>query len=340
MLLEYMKRKKIDIGSEIKFFSGLNEDKNLILGLKNGKIQICEIGKEEIEAKMVINEFSNEIKSIQELDTNLFAVTDSSSRIKIIELENNATNYKTIQNLNMQDDSENIYYMAYLQNLSATKKRHYFCTCDENHILIWKSNKEPKNLKVSEDIYLDNGSENSDEETSKDDEHPLHFTLFKDIKLNTITRCLIEVKDKYIVAACPGKKCIKIFDIEDDFKEINTLKNIPLTSGSNILAFLPEKKAIICGCSDGFRVIFTKNFEMKRIHCKYMVTSLINFGTKYILNCGINNNESKIRQFSLDESNNYDKSSEKNLHENEVWNLKLIDNKIFYSNKNYLYFLE
>ena len=341
--LEKMSRKKIDFGSEIKCFSELNEDKNLILGFKDGRVQICEMAEKEIKSQLLINEFSDEIKSIKALDTNLLAVTDGSSKIKIIELESgkNSMKYKVIQNLYMKSDSENIYCMTYLPNLSKAKKRHYLCTGDESHILIWKSNKVPKYLKFTEEIYADDtsGSENSDEET-KEDETPLQFTLVKDIQLNTLTRSIIEVNDKYLVAACTGKKTIKIFDIENDFEEIKSFKNIPITSGSSILTFFPEKEAIICGCTDGFRIITTKNFEMKRVHCKYMVTSLMTFGNKYILNCGICKNESKIRQYKLDEFYQYSKSSEKDLHGNEVWNFRVINNKVFYSNKNYLYFLE
>ena len=343
--LENMSRKKIDFGSEIKFFSELNEDRNLILGLKNGSVQICEMAEKEIKSQLLINEFSNEIKSIKALDTNLFAVTDGCSKIKIIELESEkkSMNYKVIQSLYLKSNSENIYCMTYLQNLSKAKKRHYLCIGDESNILIWKSNKEPKNMKFPEEIYADDtsgsGSENSDEET-KEDERPLQFTLVKDIQLNTLTRCIIEVNEKYIVAACTDKKTIKIFDIENDFEEIKSFKNIPITSGSSVLAFFPEREAIICGCTDGFRIITTKIFEIKRVHCKYMVTSLMTFGNKYILNCGIYKNESKIRQYKLDEFYQFSKSSEKDLHGNEVWNFKVIDNKVFYSNKNYLYFLE
>lgn len=340
--LENMKRKKIDIGSEIKCFSSLNNDKNLVLGLKNGKIQIFEISQKEIKCKLEINEFLNEIQSIKELDTNLFVVADSSSKIKIIELENELKSYKIVQSLRTKDDSENIYCMTNLPNLSFSKKRHFFCTGDENHILIWKSNKEPKNLGSHSETYADNiNCESSEEEeTSKDDEQPLKFTLFKDIELKTLTRCLIEVNDKYIVAACTKKQSVKIFDIEDNFREIYEFKNMPITSGSNILSYLPQTEEIIVGCTDGVRHILTNKFEMKIIHCNYMVTSLICVDNKYILNCGINNKESKIRQYKFDEFRSYSKSSEKNLHENEVWYFKIINKKIFYSNKNNLYFLE
>ena len=72
-------------------------------------------------------------------------------------------NYTVIQTLNLKDDSQSIYTMINLPVLSYKKNRHYFCTGDENHILIWKSNKKPKNINIPECDDKDNqNEENSD----------------------------------------------------------------------------------------------------------------------------------------------------------------------------------
>ena len=354
--LENMKRKKIELSSEIKCLSSINDEKTLVVGLKTGKMQIIDFQEKEIKIKLEINEFDNEIKSICDLDTFLFAATDGKNTIKIIELENNLRNYKVIETLNLKEDSENIYTMANLPFLSYRKKRHYFCTGDENHILIWKSNKQPKNIKMpdfnkeivdtiiteesfsSEDIYE---KEEEKEEEIVDEDESLHFTLFKDIKINTLTRCLIEVNEKYIAAACTSSNTIKFIDTQNNFEVIKEISKIPITCGNNILSLLSQKDKFVVACKDGFRLVSTKKFEVNRIHCKYMVTSLLGLKKNLILSCGVYQKEKKIRQHKIDElSSQFLKYSEKNLHDVEIWHFKVANNRIFYSSKNYLFILE
>ena len=356
--LENMKRNKIGLSSEIKCLSSINEEKTLVVGLKSGKIQIIDFQEKEIKMKLEINEFNNEIKSICNLDTFLFAATDGKTNIKIIELENNLKNYKVIETLNLMEDSGNIYTMVNLPFLSYNKKRHYFCTGDEKHILIWKSNKQPKNIKMpefdkeiidtiiteesysSDDMVYDKEGENEEEESINNDE-PLHFTLVKDINLNTLTRCIIEVNEKYIVAACTSRSIIKFIDVQRNFEVVKEKQNIPITCGNNVLSLLSEKDKFIVACKDGFRIISTKKFELNKIQCKYMVTSLLGLNKNIILSCGVNQKERKFRQHKINGfRSEFSKYSEKNLHDIEVWHFKVANNRIFYSNNNFLYILE
>ena len=43
---------------------------------------------------------------------------------------------------------------------------------------------------------------------------------------------------------------------------------------------------------------------------------------------------------SIKNSSDFSKYSERNLNGNEIWNFKVINNKVFYSIKNLFYFLE
>ena len=301
--IEKMQRKKIEIDSEIKCFSSFNEEKMIALGLKSGKIEIIEFGK-EIKSKCTIEEFENEIKFICELDTNLFVATDSKTKIKIIQLEKNSKKYKVIQELDLMEDSSNIYSMISLPNMSYSKKRHYFCTGDANNILIWKSNKKPKNIKKYQSNNHEENEDFLEEEKNEDlniDDEPLRFTLEKEIKLNTTIRCLIEVKDKYIAAACTSKKAIKFFNAYNNYEEIANIGKVPASCGSNVLTLLPNNNHLIVACTDGFRVISTSKFYViKNIHCNYIVTSLAEVEKNCIVCCGSNKNENKIRQYKID----------------------------------------
>ena len=185
--LDEMKKLKMEMQSEVKCFSSFNNDKNLIIGLDTGEIEVYEFCDEKtFKLKLKINEFHREIKFICELDCNILAVTDG-TRIKIIELKDNMKEYKLIQTLYLQEDSEIIYTMINLPILSYTRSRHYFCTGDEKHILIWKSNKQPKNIKLpdndeAQSLLL------SEESVVDEDNEPLYFTLEKDIQLKYMTR--------------------------------------------------------------------------------------------------------------------------------------------------------
>ena len=352
--LKNRKNLEINLDSEIKCFSTLNENKYLILGLKSGIIEVDELNIEkENTKKLKINEFDNEINFICELDTNLFASTDGKTVIKIIELKNNCTKYKVIQEINIMENSGKIYSMINLPTLSYNKNRHYFCTGDENHILIWKSNKKLKKNKMMElgkpEEDIDNSSNYSSEEETENEEkeikdnEPLNFILVKDIELYTLTRCLIEVNGKFIAAACTGQKSLKLFDIEKNFEEVANIENIPFSCGKNILTLIPRKNIIIIGCKDGFRFISTeqKIKLFKKIHCKYTVTSLKGITENSFLCFTSDRKKNVIKQYQIDDlSFELLKVNEKNVNGDEVWNFKIINNKVFYNNEKEIKYIE
>ena len=345
--IEAMKILQLELNSEAKCFCSLNCENYLVIGLKSGKIEVYEfIQDEAFKSKIKINEFQNEIKFICELDINLFAATDGKTGIKIIKLTNNMKNYTVIQTLYLKEDSEYIYTMINLPILSYKEKRHYFCTGDEKHILIWKSNKQPQNISFI-DFYYENQMENKSiiqppsilEEIQKNKEdnikkdEPLYFTLVKDIELNTLTRCLIEVNEKYIAAACKDNT-VKIFNVKNKFKKVVEVKKIPISFGSNILS-LPNENFIMVGCVNGFYLISTKDFNStKEIRCKYSVICLETLTKNEIICCCIERNNNKIKHYKIEENLDLIKSSEKKVHKTEIWNLKIINNRIFYTNNN------
>ena len=345
--IEAMKSLQLEFNSEAKCFCSLNNENYLAIGLKSGKIEIYEfIQDEAFKSKIKINEFQNEIKFICELDINLFAATDGKTGIKIIKLTDDMTNYTVVQTLYLKDDSESIYTMINLPILSYKENKHYFCTGDEKHILIWKSNKQPKNISFI-DFYYENQMEKTSiiqnpsilEEIQKNKEdyikkdEPLHFTLFKDIELNTLTRSLIEVNEKYIAAACKDNT-IKIFNIQNKFKKVSEVKKIPISCGSNILS-LPNENFIMVACINGFYLISTKDFNsIKEIPCKYSVTCLETLTKNEIICCCVEKNNNKIKHYKIEENLDLIKFSEKKVHKNEIWNLKIINNRIFYTNNN------
>ena len=115
---------------------------------------------------------------------------------------------------------------------------------------------------------------------------------------------------------------------------------MPITCGNNILTLLSQKDKFIVACKDGFRLISTHKFEIYKIHCKYMVTSLLGLNKNFIMSCGVNQKERKFRQYKINEfSSQFSKYSEKSL-DIEIWYFKVANNRVFYSSNNYLYILE
>ena len=98
---------------------------------------------ENYHLKSRIKVFDDEIKYICELDEDLFAVSQNKNEIKII------NNSSIIQTINIDDyDDSYIYSMISLPLLSSQEKRHFLCIATDNQILIYKSNKIPKNINI------------------------------------------------------------------------------------------------------------------------------------------------------------------------------------------------
>lgn len=334
--LQTMKKLKIELACESNCFSSLNNEENILIGLKSGHIEVYQFLEDEsFKLNLTIKEFQKEIKFICEIDTNIFAATDGKTCIKIIELNNDMNNYQLIQTLELKEDSDTIYTMINLPILSYYKKRHYLCTGDERHILIWESNKQPKQLKHPENEENEkfNNAQPSFDLEEDDKNQQLSFTLIKTITLKSKIRCLIEMNEKYLAAACNVNKSINFFNVQN-FEKVSEIKEVRCSGGSKILSILPKKNILVVACTDGFCLIHTKKLrKVKEVHCRYSVTSLECLTKKSLICCCSEKNENKIKQYKIDEfSYEFKKSSEKNVHNVEIWNLKTICNKIFFTN--------
>jgi hypothetical protein len=243
--------------------------------------------------------------------------------------------------------------MISLPILSSNANRHYFCAGDDENILIWKSNRQPKNIQIP---YFNKDEENEElsislsdlsfheikKEENVNNDEPLFFTLVKKIKLNTLSRSLIEINDKYLACACTKTNTIKIFDITKDFELKTEFRNIMASAGSDIFTLIPKLDLLIVGCTDGFCFISTQNLKIvKSIHCRYSVTSLECSSNNSFVCCCSDKNENKLRQYIIDDFTfSIKKSSEKKCHDYEIWNLKSINDKLFFTNNdNYVSFL-
>ena len=313
-----MDKMKIPLSSETKCFCPFHKEQYLLFGLKTGEIYMYkQTNNSHFSFILSMKAFGEQVEHICELDEDLIAATDGKNKIKIIQLTDNFSSYKIVQSLGLKEDSEYIYSMIYLPLLSKSKNNHYFCTGDEKHILIFKSNSKPKYL--DDDKNVDNTD--------------IKFELIKDIKVNTLVHCLVEANEKYIVAACTKDNTLKIFDMTKDFKILEDIKGFELSKGSNILSLVPNKNILIVACADGFYLIDTNKRKIyKRIHCKYSVLTLDMISENTLVCCTSARNDNRIKQYALEgKSFNFEKISERRIHKNyDIWKLKKFNQEIFF----------
>ena len=321
--------------SEYTCFSPLNDNNYMVFGNKKGEIEIYDFSKnndstinenndEKYQLKSRIKVFDNEIKHICELDEDLIAVSQKKNEIKII------NNSSIIQTIKIDDNKDSyIYSMISLPLLSSQKKRHFLCVANHTSILIYKSNKTPKNII--------NNSENEDNVEN------LYFEKYKEIKLKKLTHCLIEANEKYLIAGCPYDKTIKFFNMNNDFRESANIIDINMTIGSNIFTLIPNENLLIVACNDGFKLIsIEKKRKYKSVHCTYAVLSLDMYNDNTIICCCSEKNKNIIKQYKINKNNfELQKLSQKRTIDNdEIWKLQKIGDKIFFiDNKKRIMFL-
>ena len=320
--------------SEYTCFSPLNDNNYMVFGNKKGEIEIYDFSKnnystinennDEKYQKSRIKVFDNEIKHICELDEDLIAVSQKKNEIKII------NNSSIIQTIKIEDYKDSyIYSMISLPLLSSQKKRHFLCVANNTSILIYKSNKTPKNII--------NNSENEDNVEN------LYFEKYKEIKLKKLTHCLIEANEKYLIAGCPYDKTIKFFNMNNDFRESANIIDINMTIGSNIFTLIPNENLLIVACNDGFKLIsIEKKRKYKSVHCTYAVLSLDMYNDNTIICCCSEKNKNIIKQYKINKNNfELQKLSQKRTIDNdEIWKLQKIGDKIFFiDNKKRIMFL-
>ena len=128
------------------------------------------------------------------------------------------------------------------------------------------------------------------------------MNYLKKFELYTLTHSLIEINEKYLVAACTNKQTIKVFDMDNYFTEINEIYDINCTKGSHIFTFVPNKNILIVSCTDGFKFISTiKMKKWKSVHCIYSVLCVELFDDNTFICCCCEQNKNIIKQYKIKE---------------------------------------
>ena len=365
--VELMEKKRYELKSIIKTFICFDDNKYLILGFDTGEIKIYEEKEENKEKylikKLEINEFDNEINNLCEIDQDKIVASDIKKNIKIIQLKDNIKSYSIIQTIKSEEIEGNIYTISYLPIFSYYRNRHYFCISDNNNILVYKSNKRPVKLNppglsydnqiqeysiVQPTLILDDYNlEIFKEYNKKIEEHinePLSFNKEYDLELKIKTNCILEINEKYCAAASSNSNCIKIFNMQNKFKEVITIPNIACNAGNCILSLSKDRKYLFVGTNRGLYHIYIDNFKkIKKFQLNQSILCLDFYKPECIVTCSLKNEVLYIKQYNFkNDFKDISKLSESKTYSNEnINNIKVIKNRIFYSNNtNYLHYFQ
>lgn len=305
-----------EINSNYLCFSPLNDKKYIVLGNKQGEIEIYDFNRPNTNEKneekySLILKFKvseNEVKNMCELGENLLAISERKNVIKIIEFKENMSSYSEKQKIYLDYyDDQYINSMISIPDLSSKNKGHYLCVGSDNNIIIYKSNNDKK------DIYFEN---------------------YKIIELYTPTHCLKEIDNKYLVAACPKEETIKFFDINNNFNEIKNFTDIRVTNGSNVFTLMPNDKILIVACYEGFIFISTKEIKIIKFNKLIggTVLSLDMFNDNNIICCFSEGRNNIFKQYKINKNDLEIKqiSENKDNKNEEIWKLQKINEKIFF----------
>ena len=364
--VENMEEKKYELKSVVKCLTPFDSNNYLIIGYNTGEIELCKeniINKEEndlnLDIKLKIKEFSTEISNICSIDNDKIVASDILNNIKIIQFLDNLKNYSVIEKLELLEDVNNIYTIAHLPIFSYYRNRHYFCLGDDNNLLVYKSNKMPKDLKppnlnyhdiveefsiVQPTLIFDNNENNNGNnnkiEKNKDS---IKFNIEKEIKIKSAVHCILEINEKFVVATCPKINCLKIYNSQNGFKEISDIP-IQVSEGNNTLSLAKDKKKFIVANVGGFSVIDINNFKkMNKFHLGQKITCINYYQFPDLFVCiSIKDENTYIKQYKFNGSKNCSKFSQKIINSSQkINNLINIDDRIYYlDNTNLIHFYQ
>ena len=364
--VEFMEEKQYYCKSSVECFIPFKENKYLILGLNTGKIFVYEeeekkVGDEKeneknndennLSQKLIIEEFKNPIKCLCVIDEDKIVVSDIKNIIKIIQIENNMKSYTLLQNIELLENSGNINTIVCLPIFSYYKNRHVFCIGDENNILIYKSNKMPKDLKppglnykeriedytiVQPTLYNEsifNKNPQDYEKIIAHNKEPINFYLEKTINVNTSVNCLIEINEKYMAATNPKKNKIRIYQTQEGFKQENAISGFFPCEGNCVLKVTTDRKKLFVGCENGVCLIYIDNLKK---YNKYQLGQKIEYLGLYkddIITCiSLKKEDIFLKQYkNIIDSKEFFKYSQVKLnYSKKIIDFKIIGKKIYF----------
>ena len=187
----------------------------------------------------------------------------------------------------------------------------------------------------------------NDKNTDKNDGHrrePYSFNLDVDLDLKIKTNSIVEINEKYMAVAFSKSECVKIYNMQNEFKEEINLPNIKSYDGNSTLCVSKDRDKLFIGCIQGFCMVYMDDIK-KVIKYQFNQSNLCLdcFNDEYLVTVSLKNNEYYIKQYKPENENKkISKFSEsKTGTKKEINNLKVIKDKIYYlDNTNCIHYYE
>jgi hypothetical protein len=342
-LLKHMNKKKFELDSKITSLIPFNKEKNLILGLSNGDIIICETKDDDLMEKLKIKEFDKEISHLCEIDKNLFAASDITNNTKIIQIEEDFNSYTVIKYIILEHDNK-LNKIISLPIISYFKNRNYLAIALEKEIIIYKSNKMPTNLEPPYTHYHAKLQEYSIAQPSSiDDKKILEFNIDKRVRLESQVKNILEINDKYLAVICENSKNLILVNTQTDFK-IESSLHINIPNGDCYMKVAKSNKEFVIAYNGGLIAINLDNFtKVHHIKLKQNLKIFDFYGSNNIMFLSLKNDDIYIKQYKYENGfREITKLSEIIvLEDNQITNFFIVKNKIYYiNNTNLIHYYE
>lgn len=342
-LLKHMNKKKFELDSKITSLIPFNKEKNLILGLSNGDIIICETKDDDLMEKLKIKEFDKGISHLCEIDKNLFAASDITNNTKIIQIEEDFNSYTVIKYIILEHDNK-LNKIISLPIISYFKNRNYLAIALEKEIIIYKSNKMPTNLEPPYTHYHAKLQEYSiDQPSSIDDKKILEFNIDKRVRLESQVKNILEINDKYLAVICENSKNLILVNTQKDFN-IESSLHINIPNGDCYMKVAKSNKEFVIAYNGGLIAINLDNFtKVHHIKLKQNLKIFDFYGSNNIMFLSLKNDDIYIKQYKYENGfREITKLSEIIvLEDNQITNFFIVKNKIYYiNNTNLIHYYE
>ena len=166
---------------------------------------------------------------------------------------------------------------------------------------------------------------------------PLSFSEIEEckLKLKIKMNCILEINEKYCATASSNSNCVKIFHMQNGFKEVITIPDIQCNEGNCILSLSKDRNYLFVATLTGFNIITIDNLKKNRKYTlNQSILCLDFYKPECIVTAALKNDEFYIKQYNFkNDFKDISKFSESKTYSAEkINNLKVIKNKIYYLN--------
>ena len=197
---------------------------------------------------------------------------------------------------------------------------------------------------VQPSFIYNNDKNIEDDKNDGNRKEPYSFNLDVDLDLKIKTNSIVEINEKYMATAFSKSDCVKIYNMQNGFKEEINLPNICSYDGNCTLSVSKDREKLFIGCTGGFCIVSMSNIKKTtKYHLNQSILCLDFYNAECVVTASLKKIKYYIKQYKFkNEFKEISKFSEsKTGTKKEINNLKAIKDKIYYlDNTNCIHYYE